>query len=135
MRPLPPSAEAFLSPPAPRPSPARFGAAAARAIDQGGQVATPGGKETVHVEDVIRADRRRLGRSIGGTAVAVETPRDDEPEGGAQAPGAVDLDEGKIVTPGKEADAGGWDAVVADGAAETVREGDEVVQRIHPRRV
>ena len=82
----------------------------------------------MHVEDVVRADRRAVvarGRLVRPTV-------ENEAQGHARAGRAVELEEGKIVAPGEHSDPRRGDALVADGAAEPVREREEVVQRIHP---
>jgi len=57
---------------------------------------------------------------------------ENEAERGAGTVLAIDLEKGEVVAPGEQPDPGRGDALVADGAAETVGKRHEVVQRIHP---
>jgi CsoR family transcriptional regulator, copper-sensing transcriptional repressor len=82
----------------------------------------------VHVEDVIGADRRRWWRRDG----LVAGTGDHEPEGGACAGGAIDLQKHELVAPGEELEPFGGDALLADGASKPVGEHEAVIQRIHP---
>ena len=85
----------------------------------------------MHVEDVVRRDRCRLGHPVLAFGPAAR----HEAERGAQAGPAVELEEAEVVAPGEELHPFGGDALVADGAAGPVRERAKVVQRIHPSRV
>ena len=86
----------------------------------------------MHVENVIGADRRAALQAVGlGRAGVVG----DEAQGGAATGRAIDLEEDEVVAPGQEADAIGGDALLADGAPDTVEKRAKVILRTHPRGV
>ncbi len=74
------------------------------------------------------------GRGIGDGSVC-GTRAQNDPERLAPTGGAIDLDEGDVVTPGEDADPIGRDEFAAGGAADPADERIEVVARIHRRQV
>ena len=100
--------------------------------DQRGEIAVPAAEEVVHVEDVVGADRRRVRMPVD---LGDEGFVGEEPEGGAAARGALDLEEEEVLATGQEADALTGDALLADGAGDTVEELAQVILWIHPQRV
>jgi hypothetical protein len=83
----------------------------------------------MHVENVIGRDRwRACGDDISFAIRRCE----NEAQGRAPAGSTVDLEEREIVPVGEDADTLWWDAILADGARNPVRERAEVVLRIHP---
>ena len=88
----------------------------------------------MHVEDVVGGD----GVRTLAVAIIGARPRcfvGDEPEGRAAAGATFNLQEQEVVPTGQEPDPVGRDALLADGAAETVDERAKVILRIHPREV
>lgn len=83
----------------------------------------------MHVEDVVRGDRRALRQPSG---LRPDMSVGDESERGAAAAGAVDLEEQEVVPAGQQPDPIGSDGFVADGAADPVEERAEVILRTHP---
>jgi hypothetical protein len=101
-------------------------------MDERPQVAPPAVEKGVHVEDIVRGDGGRVGEAIGFRGRRLIG---DEAEGRAAAAPAVHLQEDQVVASGEEADPIGGDALLADGAAETVEELAKVILRTHPHEV
>ncbi len=97
-------------------------------LDQGPKVAGPAVEQPVHLDDVVGAHRVRAieTRVLGMRRIG------QEPERGAPARGALDLDERHVLAAGEKADPFGGDGLVADGAGHPVRERAKEVARIHP---
>jgi len=76
------------------------------------------------------------GRGGGGRrGWLVFRPGHDELEARAAAAGALDVDEGQVITAGQQPNSVGGDGLVADGAGRPVRERALRVAGIHPRGV
>ena len=84
----------------------------------------------MHVEDIVGRDG---GHAAAGLGLGRGHLVGDEAEGRAAARAAFHLQEQEVIASSKEADPIGGDALLADGASETVEERAKVILRIHPR--
>lgn len=83
----------------------------------------------MHVENIVRADRVAVGEPV---RLRTNGLVGDEAEGGGTARSAIELEKDEIVPTGKEPDPVGGDALLADGAPDTVEERAKVILRTHP---
>jgi hypothetical protein len=86
----------------------------------------------VHVEDVVRADRRRPGQAER----LRQEPfirRKHEAEGDAGTCRAVQLHEDEVLAPGEDLGSPGWNGLPADAAGDIIRVLPMAVAGVHRR--